>query len=194
MAGGGGLLVGSQGESQVAHGMLEETSKALKHLATADFKGLAVQVAQMPGLIQEWGEQLIESKRGLAQFSAEMAMVFAEADIREIQRGMKIGEATGASTGGLSDASQDLKDSLAPFQTAFSNASNMAMEGLTRGLNLLVQVASKVTFIEDINEILEWFADWARDKDEEDKLDFGKQLKDLEKPHDEYNRRRVPRR
>lgn len=190
MAGGGGLIAGAA-EGQVVSGVAGQAAEAVSSLARADFKSLALQIVKMPTLIEDWGDALLDSKRGLAEFSATLAMVYAEADVREIRRAMDTGEAIGSSVGGLSDAKQDLADSLAPFQNLVTNVSNKAVEGLTRLLNLGVQIASKVAFIEDINELLQWFLEFGS---EDPKEDLAKMLDQIEKSGDATGNRRVPRR
>lgn len=190
MAGGGGLIAGAA-EGEVVGGLAGQAAEAVSSLARGDWKDLAMQIVKMPTLIEDWGDALLDSKRGLAEFSGTLAQIYAQADVREIMRALDTGEAIGASVGGLSDAKQDLADSLAPFQNLVTNVSNKAVEGLTRLVNLGVTIAAKAMFIEKINENLEWLFEIGS---EDPKADIAKMLDDIEKAGDRTGGHRVPRR
>lgn len=187
MAGGGGLIAGAA-EGQVVSGVAGQAAEAVSSLARADFKSLALQIVKMPTLIEDWGDALLDSKRGLAEFSGTLAQIYAQADVREIRRGMETGHAIGASVGGLADARQDLKDSLAPMQNAVTNVSNVVVEKLTRLLVVGVNIFNKMPIISDLVDA------FAGMEDEKVVGDFSKFLDDFAKASKPPEDRRVPRR
>lgn len=91
---------------------------------------------------------LIESNRALAQFSPSQAVIAAQADVRTMIRGMKMGEATAGSSAQLSDAWQDLLDTLAPIQTVLMNLLNDV------GTVILEQFKSALEFLASIRDVL----------------------------------------
>ncbi len=187
MAGGGGLIAGAA-EGEVVGGLAGQAAEAVSSLARGDWKGLAMQIVKMPTLIEDWGDALLDSKRGLAEFSGTLAQIYAQADVREIRRGMETGHAISSSTASLADARQDLKDSLAPLQNAVTNVSNVVVEKLTRLLVVGVNIFNKMPIISDLVDA------FAGMEDEKAVGDFSKFLDDFSKANKPPEDRRVPRR
>lgn len=113
---------------------------------------LLTHAAKLPGLLEEWGEGLVESKRHLMQFNGTLAQSFLEAERRGLIRNIESGERTSGATAGLSDALQDLADAVQPIKDAVTVVVARGVEVLVRsvttGLNILetlYAVAEKVT-------------------------------------------------
>jgi hypothetical protein len=107
--------------------------------------------ARLPGLIKEWGEALVESKRGIAQFNGQIAMAFAEAEHRGIIRAVQSGERTAGATSGLSDALQDLYDQVQPMKDTVTIVLSTGVEALVRGVSL------GLAYMQRIYEVLKLF-------------------------------------
>lgn len=97
-------------------------------------------MARLPGLIRDWGDALVDSKRGLVQFNGTIAHAFAEAERRGIVRSMDSGERIGGATAGLSDALQDLYDEVQPIKDAVTVVLSRGIEGLVRGVEKGVEL------------------------------------------------------
>jgi hypothetical protein len=91
---------------------------------------VAAALTILPGKIQKWAAELLESQRHLAKFSASMAQVFAIRDIRVMLREQRIGEATARTTGALAKAEQDLADINEPWDIMVANFKNSIMTDL----------------------------------------------------------------
>jgi hypothetical protein len=125
-------------------------------------------------------EQMSALNRQLAEFSPSMASVFGIARLREVQRGMQMGEATAGTAGFLEDAFQDLKDTLAPLSILLRNISNVIVGA---AVTLLDVALKPLSFISDgVNKILEWLQISSKS---EDALTLGQWMEDI---RDDYDR------
>ena len=93
---------------------------------------LAVGVAfvALPGLLRDFAGGLLEAQRGLANFSGNMAAVFAESDARRAMREMQMGDRLADSTRQLSRAYNQLADDTAELSIAFQALINWIGEKL----------------------------------------------------------------
>ncbi len=89
--------------------------------------------------IKKWSEQLLESQRYLADFSGEMAVVFANKEVSETFRNMRIGDATAESAGNLSETLQETYDLLEPFTVMVTNFLNNVLAGALSVVNSVLQ-------------------------------------------------------
>lgn len=112
-------------------GIANPISAAMHPLRTAS--ELTVQLSKLPGLIQNWGEALVESQRNISRFSGVLSQSFAQADRRSLVRGIESGNRTGGATADLSSAMQDLADQIQPIKDTVTI-------GMARGLTVGVQL------------------------------------------------------
>lgn len=104
-------------------------------------------LAKLPGLLAEWGEGLVESKKHLMQFNGTLAQAFLEAERRGLIRNIESGQRTSGATAGLSDALQDLQDTVQPIKDTVTIV-------MSRGLEVLVRsVTEGVTILKTVYEI-----------------------------------------
>ena len=104
-------------------------------------------LAKLPGLLAEWGEGLVESKKHLMQFNGTLAMAFLEAERRGLIRNIQSGQRTSGATAGLSDALQDLQDTVQPIKDTVTIV-------MSRGLEVLVRSFTEgVTILKTLYEI-----------------------------------------
>lgn len=105
--------------------------------------------------LQGFTQHLREANRVLAEFSPSMAAIFAQTRIRDIQRNIRVGEATAGTAGGLERATADIKDTLAQISTPLRNIANLLLTKLIQGLNvLLLPLEGLAKFAEKILEKL----------------------------------------
>jgi len=97
-------------------------------------------LAKLPGLLAEWGEGLVESKKHLMQFNGTLAAAFLEAERRGLIRNIQSGERTSGATAGLSDALQDLQDTVQPIKDTVTIVMARGVESLVRGVDEAVKV------------------------------------------------------
>lgn len=101
-------------------------------------------MAKLPGLLAEWGEGLVESKRHLMAFNGTLAMAFLEAERRGLIRNIESGQRTSGATAGLSDALQDLQDTMQPMKDTVTIVLARGVEELVRGINLIAVTSQKI--------------------------------------------------
>ena len=119
---------------------------------TAIIKGeLATEVSRLPGLLRDWGTELVDSRRHLAEYNGTLAIAFADANRRELMRSIESGARTGGATAGLSDALQDLADEIQPIKDAVTIVISSGVEVGLRVLTLiLMQLQSSVGLLRAI--------------------------------------------
>lgn len=121
----------------------EGIGKAMNPFAVLNGE-LLTHAAKLPGLLEEWGEGLVESKRHLMQFNGTLAQSFLEAERRGLIRNIESGERTSGATAGLSDALQDLADAVQPIKDAVTIVVARGVEALVRSVTTGVEILTKV--------------------------------------------------
>jgi hypothetical protein len=121
--------------------------------ALAGAGALAVGFAMLTPAVARFGEGLLNANRHLAEFSPSMAMVFAQKDIRDMMRGMQVGESTAGTASRLQTALGDFQDSLAPMVTMVRNIANLAGTFLLRAFEPLANLLGGIGTA--VNKILE---------------------------------------
>lgn len=115
-------------------------------------------LAKLPGLLAEWGEGLVESKRHLMAFNGTLAQSFLEAERRGLIRNIESGQRTSGATAGLSDALQDLQDTLQPVKDVVTTVMARGVEALVRevtaGFQLLRGIYEAVKTLPGIGDSL----------------------------------------
>lgn len=71
--------------------------------------------------IYSMSKSFLEAKREISQWSAKLALSFAQSDIRDIMRNIKIANETADATARLNKAFSELEDRLAPFRIWLDN-------------------------------------------------------------------------
>lgn len=114
--------------------------------------------------IEEWTTAAIESKRRLGESSGAMNSVFANKDVQDMLRDMKVGNRLAPSTQKLVEAEGRRKDAQAPFQiaidqgidkllTQFNDGMAIAYEEMRKGINKLIeQLGGKKDFLEALKK------------------------------------------
>lgn len=142
-----------QAEKKIASGATDYMTEAGR-IATdpmALMRGEAfTHAAKIPGLLAEWSEGLVESKRSISLYNATLAQAFAEADHRGLLRQMESGQRTGSSISGLSDAFQDLLDEVQPIRDVVTTVMARGLETLIR---ILTQVVNLVGAIAKVSPV-----------------------------------------
>jgi hypothetical protein len=127
----------------------------------------------------DFGKNLSDSNRSLAQFSPSMSMVEGQAQLREAMRGMKSGERTAGTAGFFENAWQGMKDDVGEIVTLLRNIANIVggivvwlgrfilgpLTLIAKGINKLVELASGDT--SEGEPIL--FSQWLKDVADETK-------------------------
>lgn len=83
--------------------------------------GTATELSKLPHLLQQWGQELVNSKMHLAQFSPVLAGAKSEAERRGIRRDILSAGNTGGNIADLSDKLQGLHDLVRPIQDFTTN-------------------------------------------------------------------------
>ena len=78
-------------------------------------------MADAPNQVLSFGEALLSVTKRLENVSPEFAAISAEQEIRQLERDIRTGEATGGSAGELSSSIEDLKDAMLPLQNEIYN-------------------------------------------------------------------------
>jgi hypothetical protein len=132
-----GLMSGGIGQAgntiqqgaQNGGGALGGLYEAAKNAAPPLMK-LGFEVADLPGKIQEWSRQLVESQRHLAQYNGTIAGATAQLDADRINRGINRASQTSESFKELTESQSRLEDASQPFAIAWQNASNNVMDAI----------------------------------------------------------------
>lgn len=101
-------------------------------------------MAKLPGLVRDWGEELVESQRHLAAYNSTLAHAYAEAERRGVMRNVESAQRTSGATAGLSDALQDLADTVQPMKDAVTIVISRGVEELVRGVTLGVEMLKEL--------------------------------------------------
>lgn len=98
-----------------------------------------VALAAAPTAIHHFVDSLIESNRGLAEFSGAMAITLAQSDFRNIMRDIRRGDALASSVRDLTTANARLKDSTLGLEVGFEKLTNKLAEAIARIANMVVE-------------------------------------------------------
>lgn len=101
-------------------------------------------MAKLPGLIRDWGQALVDSKKELAQFNGAYAMIFAEEERRGILRNVESGQRTGGAMTGLSESLQELYDLVQPMKDTVTVVLATGLELLVRGTTQIVKTSHQI--------------------------------------------------
>lgn len=93
------------------------------------------------GMLDRWSQQLLSSMEKLRMFSGAIAHADAQARFRQFQRDAATATATGGSTARLSDAYQDLQDTIQPIKDDVRNVLNRITEFGVRALTTGIKIA-----------------------------------------------------
>lgn len=125
---------------------------------------------KLPGMMEDWGKELLAGQQHLAAFNGKIGVAFAEAERRDILRNVESGANTGDSTKMLSGALSDLKDEMQPIRDLATNGLNVLATAAIKIVTLGVQA---VRILSPGLETLLWFQDnwpWGEGKDKESDL------------------------
>lgn len=89
--------------------------------------------------LRDWNDKLHEANMKFAEFSASMARVQAEQQMRDIQLSQERGERRAESAQRLAEARHRLNRNLAPIEDAFANLKNNLTADLLGPLNRLIE-------------------------------------------------------
>jgi hypothetical protein len=118
--------------------------------------GVALALTGLGYVTEKLGRTFLETQRGLAQSSAEMAAVFAVSDMRRTMREMATGGETAESAGALAGHLDDLADTLRPILALLTNLANAVLGILTAVVNVLLKPLGLIADI--LNKTLGWLA------------------------------------
>lgn len=100
---------------------------------------LGLEIAELPGKIQEWGRQLVESQRYLSQYNGTIAGATAQLDANRLRREIDKGQQTSESFARLAKKQDELEESMQPSQNAWQNMRNNVQASLTGATASLVR-------------------------------------------------------
>lgn len=138
-----GALQGVGGFMSDLGGGLMATGNPMAAAAGGALK-FAGAIAGIPAQIKEWADNLHESNRHFAEFSAGMAAVMAADDARRIGLEREQGERRSASARELSDARFRFDKAMSPIEDAFANLKNNVIAKLTDALSGMAETLSKL--------------------------------------------------
>lgn len=130
-----------KGEQQVATGMADSATTA----ALLGPIGASYELTQLPKHIAEWDEALLESKKGLANFSGTLNRYFAEAERRQILRDVQSAQTTGGAVSVLGGEWQKLLDEVRPLRDDITTHLAAILNVGTQILRAVVIVAKTTT-------------------------------------------------
>lgn len=110
-----------------------------------------------------WTDAMLESSRRLAEVSGSMAAVFAEKEVRDLLRDIRVGEATAGSTRILAESEAKRKDAEADISIALTNTGNLILAAINEVIAVPLQIMASVA--RPINEAVQWLARVGRDPD-----------------------------
>lgn len=106
---------------------------------TAGISIVVAALAAMTVAAYKMAEQWIEGAKQLKDYNGQIGVVFAHAQVRDINRKITAGQSTGTSTAGLVNAMEDLKDSLAPIANLLTNGMNLFLTGIIKFFTQIVR-------------------------------------------------------
>jgi hypothetical protein len=113
---------------------------------------MAVQISKLPAHIMDWSQALVDSQKTISRFSGVLQQTFAQAERREIVRGIESAGRTGGATSDLSDSLQDLYDLIQPVK---DTVTIVIARTLTSGLQILQEM---VGYVKGAYELLKMIA------------------------------------
>lgn len=134
-------LMGSIASGRVAAGLGNLASKI--PLLAAKFAGpvgAAITAAGAPFALSRMNDSRIESRRELARYSGQLSAAFAKYDTKTENLKALNARDQSSSTAYLIDQQNQLRTSLRPYQSMFSDLVNDAQGFATAGLNKLIQL------------------------------------------------------
>jgi hypothetical protein len=112
--------------------------------------------------LRGWADTLHESNMRFKEFSAAMANVAANQEVREMMLSQERGDRRAGSAGKLADAKQDLTETLAPL---FDSIDNLTGDIMTEVITILNKVLKPV--VEIATTVVKWFTWSTEEKVEE---------------------------
>lgn len=109
--------------------------------AAAVVIGVIVAMQQLVKKIISWSKAILEGARSLKQFNAQIAVAFAEADVRTIERQVKSGQRVSPAIEALSDSFQDFLDALQPIKDDLTIIVSLV---LVQALNVLAEIVKQL--------------------------------------------------
>lgn len=142
-------FLSAKGEGQEDFGLSGKVPKqftaALK-LATPKLSALSTAlgpVEKFAKSLEDWGDSLLDSQRGLMAFNGAIAGTMIEAERRDIVRKIGQGQRTAGSTQFMSEQLSDIKDTIQPFQDAMTNGFNLLAGAILGSINAIIGFAQK---------------------------------------------------
>ena len=117
-------------------------------------EGLAKAAAEMPARLEAWGDELMASRAHLAQFNGAIASAVGHSQLRDMQRNIKAGAATGGTTKSLAEALDKFKDNMQPIKNAGANIANTIATGVLQIANGMVAALETIPLMKDAAEAL----------------------------------------
>lgn len=100
--------------------------------------------------MNRWTEAALKSAERLTEFSGSMSAVFAEKEVRDMIRDIRVGEATAASTARLMRSEADRKDVEAEIEIHVTNVTNRIVAALNTIATAFLEPMIKI--VSDIDE------------------------------------------
>lgn len=141
---------GAQGGGGALGGLYQAAKDAAPPLIK-----LGMEIAEIPGKIQEWGRQLVESQRYLSQYNGTIAGATAQLDADRIRRDIQLGRATSGSFQDLTQSQSRLEEAMQPARELWADVKNTVQSwlnnlgaGIMEGTNGIAVEAAKALGIE----------------------------------------------
>lgn len=132
VGGGVGMAVGAMGGGPVGAAVVGGLTK----LATASFEAV--------DKLRGWADTLHESNMRFKEFSAAMAQVAANQEVREMQESQRRGDRRSGAAEKLADAKQDLNETLSPIFDAFDNIISTGLTEVIKVVTFGVQLLKRI--------------------------------------------------
>ncbi len=128
--------------------------------------------------LEDWGDSLLDSQRGLMAFNGAIAGTIIEAERRDIVRKIGQGQRTASSTQFMSEQLSDIKDAIQPFQDAVTNGFNILAGHVLKTGNNVIHISkgvSRTAFL------LGKLADWMNSMMDRQNAPFARFIGQIEK-------------
>jgi hypothetical protein len=96
------------------------------------FSSMAKTVAESVDNLRRFDREILNASFRFAEYSAQMAAVEAQQEMRDIELGQRKGDAQAKSTERLAEAMSDLNNTMAPFENQWANFRNEILTKVTR--------------------------------------------------------------
>ena len=152
-----GVGKAAYGAKRVSGGSVAAAEGAEAGASASKMAGMAGKMAGVVGVVVgvgmalydagkaviKWTDDALESARKLSEVSGSMAAVFAQKDIKDMQRDMQRGDATSGSANNLMNAEAERKDAAMPLMNAMDNATNNVLAWLNGAMVPFINMGTK---------------------------------------------------